>query len=364
MQESTSILMLDEQKPTSSSKIVQEFQYLLEKSQQLFIALRELSPSGRNWQPHFQRTFEVYTRLWKFQQQHRLLVLIRATLENKEYYDLKRWEIGEIASKIGQLYYHYYLRTSETNYLLESFVFYDAIRERAYFRDVLEAKNVSLMVKKLRFYARFIVVCLLLNRNEHVRNLMEELVNLVDEYQNAFKPTDSEWGVVLSEIATFLEAEKKLSPVDQFGNPLKGTTRLNSAGSSERDGSLRLQEAILVGNFQNQIKFSELTLDIYRVLQSLEREPSILAINEDRQADIGESTVALDTGRNNHHKEDNARRQNARKYLLYRPTFATLMVNIANCFKDVTDGNAMMIYVSADGTKIASGYPNYSGNFD
>lgn len=129
----------------------------------------------------------------------------RLTLENKEYYDLKRWEIGEIASKIGQLYYHYYLRTSETNYLLESFVFYDAIRERHYFKDVLEAKNSALMVKKLRFYARFIVVCLLLNRDDYVKKLMDELIVLVDDYQNTFKPTDSEWGVVLSEITTFLE---------------------------------------------------------------------------------------------------------------------------------------------------------------
>ena len=50
----------------------------------------------------------------------------RRVLEHKERYGLKRWEIGEIASKIGQLYYHYYLRTSETNYLRESAVFYQA----------------------------------------------------------------------------------------------------------------------------------------------------------------------------------------------------------------------------------------------
>jgi hypothetical protein len=86
-------------------------------------------------QSHFQRTFEVYTRIWKFQQQH------RAVLEDKDYYDLKRWEIGELASKIGQLYYQYYSRTSETNYLHESFVFYEAIRDRNYFKDVMDAKK-------------------------------------------------------------------------------------------------------------------------------------------------------------------------------------------------------------------------------
>lgn len=33
--------------------------------------------------------------------------LCRPVLEDKENYGLKRWEVGEIASKIGQLYYHY-----------------------------------------------------------------------------------------------------------------------------------------------------------------------------------------------------------------------------------------------------------------
>jgi hypothetical protein len=56
-------------------------------------------------------------------------------------YGLKRWEIGEIASKIGQLYYHYYLKTSETNYLQESFVFYEAIRERNYYKHVDDHKE-------------------------------------------------------------------------------------------------------------------------------------------------------------------------------------------------------------------------------
>lgn len=120
-------------------KIVLEFCHLLEKSKQLFnglrwviclgckyhcnsnklflisllqcaistnkipifsISCRDLPQYGhRQWQAYFGRTFDVYTKLWKFQQQHRLV------LDSK--YGLKRWQIGEIASKIGQLYYHY-----------------------------------------------------------------------------------------------------------------------------------------------------------------------------------------------------------------------------------------------------------------
>lgn len=67
----------------------------------------------------------------------------------------------------------------------------------------------SLVIKKLRYYARFIVVCLLLDRIAIVKKLMEELTTLVGEYTQAFKPTDSaEWNVVLSEISTFLEVKE------------------------------------------------------------------------------------------------------------------------------------------------------------
>lgn len=52
-----------------------------------------------------------------------------------------------------------------------------------------------------------------------IKKLMDELSVLVEDYTRDFKPTDAaEWNVVLSEISTFLEAEKKLTPVD-----LKGT---------------------------------------------------------------------------------------------------------------------------------------------
>ncbi|KND01855.1 uncharacterized protein SPPG_03645 [Spizellomyces punctatus DAOM BR117] len=347
--------------------IAQEFQYLVEKSQQLFAGLRDVPPTGRNWQPYFQRTFEVYQKLWKFQQMH------RSILENKEYYGLKRWEIGEVASKIGQLYYHYYLRTSETNYLHESCVFYEAVRNRQYFKDVLEANNPALVIKKLRYYARFIVVCLFLNRYDMIRKLMEELTALVDEYTKTFNPNDSEWNVVLSEISTFLEAQKKTTPVDLDGNALIAPSRLQVERTPkyDKDGStrLRLQEAILVGNYQNQIKFSELTLDMYRLLQSLEREPTLLA-SSGRRGGPSDDAAAGDKKEEAHNDEamkppgvsggnavggDNAatRRTNPHKYLLYRPTFAQLMYYIATTFKDISDNSALLLYLSADGSKRA-----------
>ncbi|KAK9710050.1 hypothetical protein K7432_008683 [Basidiobolus ranarum] len=352
-------------------RIVEEFQYLLEKSQQLFAGLRELSPTGgRQWQPYFQRTFEIYTKLWKFQQQH------RTVLENKDNYGLKRWEVGEVASKIGQLYYHYYLRTSETNYLQESYVFYEAIRERAYFKDVLDSKNPALMIKKLRYYARFIVVCLLLNKRASVRKLLAELTVFVEDYAKTFKSSDSsEWQLVLQEISTFLEAEKHLIPVTPEGTALPFSNRLGLEKTPrlEKDGpKMKLQEAILVGNCQNQIKFSELTLDMYRMLQSLEREP------------VGSKTMANTEGSSgadkSHHREEGsledqvnapptntkdkatARRVNPHKFLLYRPNYSQLVVYLANAFKEINENSALLLYLSADGVKLEPTDNNsYSG---
>ncbi|KAI8974992.1 hypothetical protein BDB01DRAFT_899663 [Pilobolus umbonatus] len=367
-----------EEEAIRNQKLVEEFQYLLEKSQSLFSGLRDLPPTGshRQWRPYFEKTFEVYTKLWKFQQTH------RSILENKSNYGLKRWEVGEIASKIGQLYYHYYLRTSETNYLHEAYVFYEAIHERQYFKDILEVKNSALMIKKMRYYARFIIVCLLLNKNENVRQLISELEGLIEEYTKSFKPPDAkEWQMVLEEISTFTEAEKKLVPINLDKTPDKIKHRLPST-IKEREVTLnipklKLQEAILVGNCQKQIKFSELTLDMYRMLQSLEREPFINRItrgqvtkpNDTMQSEQKKEGVKEDsqpTINTNTAIQSNADKQNKRsnphKYLLYRPSLSQLLVYISTAFKDTSDSSALLLYLSADG----HAYPNqtipgYSG---
>ncbi|EDS25677.1 conserved hypothetical protein [Culex quinquefasciatus] len=195
-------------------KIVLEFCHLLEKSKQLFNGLRDLPQYGhRQWQAYFGRTFDVYTKLWKFQQQHRLV------LDSK--YGLKRWQIGEIASKIGQLYYHYYLRTSETNYLNEAYSFYAAIRGRAYYSRAIKEDRPDLMVKKLRYYARFIVVCLLLKKMKLVRELVIELERQIQEYTSTYEPEDQlEWSLVLDEIKGFIKAEAAVAVLHADTNPI------------------------------------------------------------------------------------------------------------------------------------------------
>ena len=125
------------------------FRENLDKSKHMFNALRDIPPHGHEaWKIQYGKTFEIHSFLWKFQQKHRNILTERG--------NLRRYEIGEVASRIGQLYYQYYLRTSELLYLEEAFNFYHTLRLRNYYKNVESEPTPYLMVKKLRFYARLV----------------------------------------------------------------------------------------------------------------------------------------------------------------------------------------------------------------
>ncbi|XP_069121235.1 protein SCAI-like isoform X2 [Argopecten irradians] len=332
----------------TEKKVVNEFCHLLEKSKQLFNGLRDLPQYGhKQWQSYFGRTFDVYTKLWKFQQQHRQI------LDTK--YGLKRWQIGEVASKIGQLYYHYYLRTSETNYLNESFSFYSAIRMRVYYSKANKEERPDLMVKKLRYYARFIVVCLLLKKMKLVRDLVRELSKQIDDYTSTYEPEDkSEWRQVLDEIKAFIEADNIISVVDIDSSSIVLSHRLTPMNNTPLDPKgtpvyLSLQEILIVGNSSEQVKFSELTLDMFRMLQTLEREPQEDLSNQIFDASPAPGKPPFVRPHTYENGDRNNRRENPHKYLLYKPTFSQLNTFLASGFKELPPNGAMLLYISADG---------------
>ena len=135
------------------------------------------------YENYFFKVFKVYTQLWKFQQENRQK-LVEA--------GLKRWEIGEIASRIAQLYYGHYMRTSDAGYLAESYVFYEAILTREYFKDGL-FQDLNIANKQLRFLARFLMVCLVLGRREMVHQLVEQFRRLIDECKRTFQVFCFSW---------------------------------------------------------------------------------------------------------------------------------------------------------------------------
>lgn len=129
------------------------------------------------------------------------------------------------------------------------------------------------------------------------------------------------------------------------------TAKLNKDGTPR----LKLQEAILVGNHQNQIKFSELTLDMFRMLQSLEREPTSVDkqnSGETPEQEKKENATEEQQAQGDKSNEKNTmRRINPHKYLLHRPTFGQLMLYITTAFKEINENSALLLYLSADGAK-------------
>ncbi|XP_049886103.1 protein SCAI [Pectinophora gossypiella] len=336
-------------------KIIIEFCHLLEKSKQLFNGLRELPQYGhKQWHSYFGRTFDVYTKLWKFQQQH------RAVLDSK--YGLKRWQIGEIASKIGQLYYHFYLRTSETNYLNEAFSFYYAIRGRCYYTKACKEDKCELMVKKLRYYARFIVVCLLLKKIKLVKELIKELDRQIVEYGNTYDPDDQiEWTVVVDEVKAFIQAEPIVSVIHPDNYPVVLSHRLCPVTTPPVERSpqmnLTLLEVLIVGSSSQQVKFSELTMDMFRMLQTLEREPSgeIQHMYDDSPRQRFISTPNAPTAKG-YNLENGPRtsKDNPHKYLLFKPSPSQVLVYLASGCNDLPPGGALLLYISADGQIVQS----------
>nr|CDS28597.2 protein scai [Hymenolepis microstoma] len=352
----------------SKNAIVAEFCHLLEKSKQLFNGLRDLPQYGhKQWQTYFGRTFDVYTKLWKFQRHHREVL--------DDVYGLSRWQIGEIASKIAQLYYHYYLRTSDTSYLMEAFSFFTAIHERKYFAHISKDDATDQAVKKLRYYARFIIVCLLLKRVATARELIKEFnIHILDHTNNFDAVAQAEWSSVVKQIQSFVDADNVCTILNVDSSPVVVSARLAQytcppidTGNNVR--SLELSEIIIVGNTFDQVKFSEITIDMFRILQCVERDPkdcsrrTPAALFPQKSFENGDGYELPFPSPNLSDK----RFKNPHKYLLYKPSFSLFNTFMATGFKDLPSDGALLLYISADGltwsenfahpeTSVASGF--------
>uniref|UniRef100_A0A182PLV3 Protein SCAI n=1 Tax=Anopheles epiroticus TaxID=199890 RepID=A0A182PLV3_9DIPT len=252
-------------------KIVLEFCHLLEKSKQLFNGLRDLPQYGhRQWQAYFGRTFDVYTKLWKFQQQHRL---------------------------------------------------------------VLDSK---------------------------------------------YEPEDQlEWSLVLEEIKGFIKAESAVAVLHADTNPIVLSHRLSplTTPPCERTPhmTLSLQEILIVGSACEQAKFSELTMDMFRMLQTLEREPTDamhpmighpMAHGGPHDASPAASRMPYGVPGSKGYVENGDRRtmrDNPHKYLLYKPSLSQLMVFLSSGFKELPPGGALLLYMSADGCFSTTKHPQDYG---
>ncbi|KAJ9680356.1 hypothetical protein PVL29_019621 [Vitis rotundifolia] len=334
---------------------------LVDKADKKFSKIRDLPFYQRNrYDTYFYKVFKVYTQLWKFQQENRQK-LVEA--------GLKRWEIGEIASRIAQLYFGQYMRTSDAGYLSESYVFYEAILSREYFKEGL-LQDLNLANKQLRFFARFMMVCLVLNRREMVHQLVSQLKMLVDECKRTFQEADfKEWKLVVQEIVRFLKADTAFMNT----RPLRYSLVLDPSPDclpqvsiSIGKRNLRLRDAILSSYHHNEVKFSELTLDTFRMLQCLEWEPSGSFYQSGGASFSGMGTKIGQNGspgpsriNYSHDITDPTLPPNPRKAILYRPSITHFIAVLATICEELPPDGVLLIYLSGSGRGRQTIVPSY-----
>lgn len=96
---------------------------------------------------------------------------------------------------------------------------------------------------------------------------------------------------------------------------------------------------------------------MFRMLQALEREPQ----DELSQTfDDSPATQGARMSNENGFERNYFRRENPHKYLLYRPTFSQLTLNLSSAFKELPANGVLLVYLSADGCFVNTKQPEDS----
>ncbi|KAF8781092.1 hypothetical protein HU200_001068 [Digitaria exilis] len=345
-----------------------EFKALVEAADRKFARARDLPLYGGG-DHHSRKAFKAYTRLWRLQQERRRELVAGG---------LRRWEIGEVASRIGQLYYARYLRTAEPRSLVGAYVFYEAIYSRGYFGAAAGAEGGSgsrhqallIRYKELRFIARFLVVAMLMRRAEAVDHLAGRLRALVEETKAAYPKTNfKEWKQVLQELGRFLKADGayKASRSLRYDNLFDSyPSNLASIARFHSKRVLKLKETVLTSYRRNEVKFTELTLDTFRMLQCLEWEPTgsyQMAGKEltengtvsDQSGPSGLIDIHLST-----EISDGSLPANPQKAVIYHPTVSHLLAVLATICEELSQDSILLIYISASGLEHNNAIQKYA----
>lgn len=313
---------------------------LCEKSTLLFTQLYETSFLGDGWRSLYQKTFTTFAKLWKLQQTY------RGVLENGKA-KFKRYDVGEIAAKIAQLYYHYYLRTSETQFLNESLTYYQEIKKHNYYKEDLSLQRSFILQRTLRFHARFLLICLLTDKLKIGENVLSDFAltsaQLATEklvqpnFQNHQLLAEEMKYIVMNIVNCIVrsrEGRMSYSGLVRINPQIVFSTRNRNNGafgghvsrdnhSSSTTKGLKLHSAILVDNKPNSYSFSELSISLLRMMHSLEY--NYQQITPEQQNEW----------------------KNPRKYLLRNITIPKLLNYVSNNFYEMPSNNYILLYLSS-----------------
>tara|TARA_B110000977_G_scaffold69199_2_gene93995 strand:+ start:23014 stop:25062 length:2049 start_codon:yes stop_codon:yes gene_type:complete len=211
------------------------------------------------------QAFKSFAKIWRFQQEHRV-VLTEA--------GLKRWEIGEIAGRIGQLYYAYYLRVCDQKYLTEAHQFFAAIKNRNYFADCFV--TAALATKALRHYGRYFLICVLTNSVAEAAEILEDWREAIDVYgsipHGGSVSDAAEWRLALNEAVCFFEKATAGDRLKQNTDSSGDTQSVTTTSSTANQVTFHLGGVVLCGTYAGSVKFGEWQLDQLRVHRFLEWE--------------------------------------------------------------------------------------------
>ncbi|KAJ6817321.1 protein SCAI [Iris pallida] len=325
----------------SSVPVTELFWSLLDKADRKFSKLRDLPSFSRHSKDaDFHKAFRIYTQLWRLQQEHRRELLDAG---------LKRSEIGEVAARIAQLYYGQYQRTSDPSYLAEAFAFCEAVLARDYFKG---GEASAARSKQLRFLVRFLLVAIVAGRREMASRLADMLGVLVGECEKSFQEAESkEWKYILQEVDRFLRADSlfmNLRPLRYSFVYDSHPYSLTSVVPCNGKRSLVLHDALLSSYCQNEVKFTELTLNTFRMLQILEWElRGFVSLK-------GSADGSFNGRDHNRVKplqdiKDPSLRPNPWKVILYRPSVTHLLMVLSTLCEELPPDGILLIYLSASG---------------
>ncbi len=231
----------------------------------------------------------------------------------------------------------------------ESSVFYDAVQQRKYFQELTASTGIDDWRRLLRYYARFIMVCLLQEHFDKVSSVSADLHKWVQHYVSNLAPSDAQdWLAVVRELRTFCHACLPATPGCSI---VPGD--LPPAPASP--GGVVLQHCVFVGCQTHQIKFSELTLDVLRMMRLVEKRNLAADASPAGRASLTTS-AAISLG-NWNGGAPSAAAKNPNKHLLYRPSLTTLSAHLHGTLKDMTGNGAMLLYIAADAFLGASADP-------
>eukprot|EP00892_Ulva_mutabilis_P011581 jgi/Ulvmu1/8796/UM048_0051.1 len=297
------------------------FQVDSERCRSRFAKLAKLPEwGGGPWQELYAEAFQDYNKLWNTQQRHRI-PLTQA--------GLTRWAIGEIASKIGQLYYNYYARKSDTAALVEAAAFYDAIRTRQYFEG--HEESVPLLLQRLRYHARCALVCLLLQDLDTASLIASSMQALALQLSSAVcsrgnSPALTEWAAVAGEAWACIDAETLVLKKSPLAAPPPVVPRRLSL-THEADACMAVvSHAVIITSRPHQLKIGALTLEALRLSQVLEWEAP---------PRNGKSAAACCP-------------RSPRKLIFHQAAASRVHCALASTIDSMAPNKALLIYLSAD----------------